>query len=107
MQFRYACLNFKVGSECLLQGIKLAIGLQYELPTCIQPCLLCRGRVSVQQFRDEVVLRMCCGLTLPCLLGFSTGSYYVSTIPKSRFEFLDSFLIFSYTRDDIEHAVVW
>ncbi len=36
---------------------------------------------------------MCCGLTLPCLLGFSTGSYYVATIPKSRFEFLDSFLI--------------
>ncbi len=29
----YACLNFKVGSECLLQGIRLAIGLQYELPT--------------------------------------------------------------------------
>ncbi len=60
----------------------------------IQPCLLCRGRVSVQQFRDGVVLRLCCGLTLPCLLGFSTDSYYVATIPKSRFEFLDSFLIF-------------
>ncbi len=35
MQFSYACLNFKVGSECLLQGIRLAIGLQYQLPTCI------------------------------------------------------------------------
>ncbi len=54
----------------------------------IQLCLPCRGRVSVQQFRDGVVLRMCCGLTLPCLLGFSTGSYCVATIPKSRFEFL-------------------
>ncbi len=32
MQFSYACLNFQVG---LLQGIRLAIGLQYELPTCI------------------------------------------------------------------------
>ncbi len=34
----HACLNFKLGSECLLQGIScssLAIGLQYELPTCI------------------------------------------------------------------------
>ncbi len=35
IQCSYACLNFKVGSECLLQGIRLAIGLQYELPTCI------------------------------------------------------------------------
>ncbi len=36
--YMYACLNFKVDSECLLQGtscIRLAIGLQYELPTCI------------------------------------------------------------------------
>ncbi len=32
-----------------------------------------QGRVSVQQFKDGVVLRMCCGLTLTCLLGFSTG----------------------------------
>ncbi len=32
MQFSYACLNFKIGSECC---IRLAIGLQYELPTCI------------------------------------------------------------------------
>ncbi len=46
----------------------------------IQLCLFW-GRVSVQQFRDGVVLRMCCGLTLPCLLGFLTGSYYVATIP--------------------------
>ncbi len=38
MQFSYACLNFKVGSECLLHDIRLAIGLQYELPTCT--CIL-------------------------------------------------------------------
>ncbi len=65
MQFSYACLNFKVGSECLLHGISCirlaSIGLQYELPIHVYLMQLCRGRVSVQQFRDGVMLRMCCG----------------------------------------------
>ncbi len=48
---------------------------------------LCRGRVSVQQFRDGVMLRMCCGLTLATLFVRFFDRYYVATIPKSRFEF--------------------
>ncbi len=60
----------------------------------IQFCLLCRGRVSVQQFRDGVMLRMCCGLTLATLFVRFFDKYYVATIPKPRFEFLDSFLSF-------------
>ncbi len=86
MQFSYACLNFKVSSECLLQGIsciRLAIGLQYELPTCILNTAL----PTLQQFRDGVMLRMCCGLTLATLFVRFFDRYYVATIPKSRFEF--------------------
>ncbi len=60
----------------------------------IQLCLLCKGRVSVQQFRDGVMLRMCCGLTLATLFVRFFDRYYVATIRKSRFEFLDSFLNF-------------
>ncbi len=44
--FSYACLNFKVGSECLLQGIRLAIGLQCELPTFILNTTLPTSRMS-------------------------------------------------------------
>ncbi len=40
----------------------------------------------MQQFRDGVVLRMCCGLTFTLFFGFF-DKYYVATIPKSRFEF--------------------
>ncbi len=50
--------------------------------------------MSVQQFRDGVMLRMCCGLTLATLFVRFFDRYYVDTIPKSRCEFLDSFLIF-------------
>ncbi len=46
----------------------------------------------MQQFRDGVMLRMCCGLTLATLFVRFFDRYYVATIPKSRFEFLDSFL---------------
>ncbi len=53
------------------------------------------NRLSVQQFRDGVMLRMCCGLTLATLFVRFFDRYYVATIPKSRFEFLDSFLIFT------------
>ncbi len=49
-------------------------------------------RLSVQQFRDGLVLRMCCGLTLAILFVRFFDRYYAATIPKSRFEFLDSFL---------------
>ncbi len=48
----------------------------------------------MQQFRDGVMLRMCCGLILVTLFVRFFDRYYVATIPKSRFEFLDSFLIF-------------
>ncbi len=41
----------------------------------IQLCLLCRRRVSVQQFRDGVVLRMCCGLTLATLFDKHTAHH--------------------------------
>ncbi len=56
---------------------------------------LCRGRVSVQQFRDGVMLRMCCGLTLATLFVrfFDRYMYYVATIAKSRFEFFFNFLV--------------
>ncbi len=52
----------------------------------------------MQQFMDGVMLRMCCGLTLATLFIRFFDRYYVATIPKSRFEFLDSFLIFFSTR---------
>ncbi len=48
----------------------------------------------MQQFRDGVMLRMRCGLTLAALFVRFFDRYDVATIPKSRFEFLDSFLIF-------------
>ncbi len=82
IQFSYACVNFKVGSECLLQSIsrisyKTAVRINAKL--CLHVCLmqqllrlLCKGRVSVQQFRDGVVLSMCRGFTF-ILLGFSTS----------------------------------
>ncbi len=52
-------------------------------------------QLSVQQFRDGVVLRMCCGLILPCFVRFFDNFSNVATIPacKSRFEFLNSFFI--------------
>ncbi len=50
--------------------------------------------MSVQQFRDAVMLRMCCGLTLATLFVRIFDRYHVATIPKCRFEFLVSFLIF-------------
>ncbi len=49
----------------------------------------------MQQFRDGVMLRMCCGLTLATLFVRFFDRYYVATIPKSRVEFLDS-LFFLY-----------
>ncbi len=80
MQFSYACVcNFKVGSERLLQGISCIsyrTGVWINAKVCLHVyhilkllmkqllCLLCRGRVSVQQFRDGVMLRMCRGLTI-------------------------------------------
>ncbi len=45
----------------------------------------CRERVSVQQFRNGVVLRMCCGLTLTLFVRLFDNS--VATIPNFRFEF--------------------
>ncbi len=48
------------------------------------------GRVSMQQFSDGVVLRMCSGLTFTLFVQFF-DKYYVATIPKSRFEFLRLF----------------
>ncbi len=45
------------------------------------------NQLSVQQFRDGVMLRMCCGLTLATLFVRFFDRYYVATIPKSRFEF--------------------
>ncbi len=47
----------------------------------------------MQQFRDGVVLRMCCGVTLATLFVRFFDRYYVATVPKSRFELLDSVLI--------------
>ncbi len=40
-------------------------------------------QLSVQQFRDGVVLKVCCG----SLFVRFFNKYYVATIPKSRFEF--------------------
>ncbi len=45
------------------------------------------GGVGRQQFRDGVVLRMCCGLTITLFVRFF-DRYYVATIPKSRIEFV-------------------
>ncbi len=47
----------------------------------------------MQQFRDGVMLRICCGLTLATLFVRVFDRYYVAAIPKSRFEFLDSFFL--------------
>ncbi len=101
MQFSYTCVNFKVGSECLLKGsyrlYRPVIGLQYA-KVCLHVylmqqllCLLCKGRVSVQQFRDGVVLRMCRGSTIT--LGFRQA-----TIPKSRIEFARFLYFLSFQR---------
>ncbi len=55
----------------------------------IQLCLVCRGRVSVQQFRDGVVLRNQDVLWIDFTLFVRFfDRYYVATIPKSRFEIL-------------------
>ncbi len=40
MQFSYACVNFKVGSECLLQGMncigyRTAVCMRKGMPTCV------------------------------------------------------------------------
>ncbi len=49
--------------------------------------------MSVQQFRNGVMLRMCCGLTLATLFVRFFDRYYVAIIPKSRFEFLIFLLV--------------
>ncbi len=89
MQFSYDVpVNFKVGSECLLQGIsciscRTAVWTNAKI--CLHVymylilCLLCRGRVSVQQFWVGVVLRMCRGLTITLFVRFF-DKYYVATI---------------------------
>ncbi len=46
----------------------------------------------MQQFRDGVVLRMCCGLTFTLFVGFF-DKYYAVTIPKSRFDIFFNFLV--------------
>ncbi len=38
---------------------------------------------TFEQFRDGVMLRMCCGLTLATLFVRFFDKYYVATIPKS------------------------
>ncbi len=64
------------------------------------------NRLCVQQFRDGVMLRMSCGLTLATLFVRFFDMYYVATIPKSRFEFLDSFLIFLTLYQPMTHRCV-
>ncbi len=61
----------------------------YLINATVTLCLLCRGQVSVQQFRGGVVLRMCRGLTITLFVRFfDKYTYYVATIPKSRIEIL-------------------
>ncbi len=52
--------------------------------------------MSVQQFRDGVVLRMCRGLTITLFVG-SFDKYYTATIPKSRMEFVRFFFNFLFS----------
>ncbi len=47
------------------------------------------------------MLRMCCGLTLANLFVRFFDMYCVATIPKSRFEFLDSLLIQAYSNNSV------
>ncbi len=61
---------------------------------CVQLLsLLCRGRVSMRQFRDWVMLRMCRGFTITLFVRF-LDKYYVVTIPKSSIEFVRFFFDF-------------
>ncbi len=48
------------------------------------------------KIRDGMALRMCCGLTLATLFVRFFDRNHVATIPKSRFEFLDSFLFLEF-----------
>ncbi len=59
--------------------------------------------MSVQQFRDRVVLRMCRGLTITLFVRFF-GKYYVATIPKYRIEIIRFFFNFLVFRGHPMHA---
>ncbi len=72
--FERNCINIaKYHHQCRHQYTKIFSMCAYN------------GDEWVQQFRDGVMLRMCCELTLATLFVRFFNRYYVATIPKSRF----------------------